>query len=696
MISSESFEPTRATEIDALASIGAPAPSQDLWSRVTTSIEHDVRPMADPFRAPESSLVDEGDVEVATHRAFTGWTRIAAAAACAVIGVMMLRPTTAIEAGMISGAMTLSPAMPKAGQVVQVRYTAGAALGRPATLRLRARVRTVHGENYVTNEPVITAGSLQRVDGTLYTGSFTMPDSIVYAALAVEDGASIGVDDFGGRTWEVLRAGADGEPTLAALEQRTNDLMGRSWEQGLLGVRRMIRLYPDSVQSWRWLSLYESWMALSNDSTRAAHRQRLARFTARDLHNATLSAEDISDMVWYARSLDSTTAESWMARLLREAPTHSTAVYLRGLDALQGVWAAKLDTASALKTLESLWPSVPQDRREWLAGYGGDFAAHDTARAAVWAERMLAASRSTPSRRAAAMRLLDMPSQRVRGENALRELLKTSTARSERRLLDESAAAHAARVERMRRTTLAALGKALAADGKLVAARDTLERATAGGWDIAAYGTLADVYLKLGDTTRAVSTWANVAVDPRTAPSRKAALDSAAKRVGALHAWPVAQRASRIVMADRVLERAINRHVDDVQLTKFDGTTSQLSNLRGAQATVVLFWSHECGYAIEAVPELQALRRQLETKGIPFVWIADANRVTPELVQTLKEKKVQEPVYLDATGKATATFNNWGTPMLYVLDSKGRVAFPGTSEQSQILLYAEALKSANR
>ncbi len=696
MTSSESFEPTHAAEIEALSHVETPAPSDALWSRITSSIDHDVRPMADPFRAPGSSLIDDHEIAVVTRRTSRWWKRLAAVAACAVIGVMMLRPTAAIEAGMISGAMTMSPAMPQPGQVVQVRYTAGALLGRPATLRLRARIRTVHGGNYVTNEPVVSIGTLSRADGTLYTGSFTLPDSIVFAALAVEDGASTDVDDLGGRTWEVLRSGADGEPTLAALEQRTNDLMGRSWEQGLQGVRRMVRLYPDSVASWRWLSLYESWMALATDSTRAAHKKQLARFSARDLNNPKLSAEEISAMVWYARSLDSTIAAPWMARLLREAPTHSTAIYLRGLDALQGVWAAKLDTASALKALESLWPGVPDDRREWLAGHGADFAAHDTARAAVWAERMLAASRTTPAKRDAAQRLLGMPSQRVRGENALRELLKTSTVQTERRMLDESAAAHTARVERMRRATLAVLGQALAKDGKLAAARDTLERATFGGWDVGAYGTLADVYLKLGDTTRAVSSWANVAIDPRTSSSRRAALDSSAKRVGALNAWPVAQRASRIVMADRVLERAINRRVDDVQLTKLDGTTHQLSSLRGAQATVVLFWSHECGYAIEAVPELQDLRKQLEKRGIPFVWVADANRVTPELTQTLKEKRVQEPIYLDATGKATATFNNWGTPMLYVLDSKGRVAFQGTSDHSQILLYAEALKSANR
>jgi hypothetical protein len=71
--------------------------------------------------------------------------------------------------------------------------------------------------------------------------------------------------------------------------------------------------------------------------------------------------------------------------------------------------------------------------------------------------------------------------------------------------------------------------------------------------------------------------------------------------------------------------------------------------------------------------------------------VADAARMTPALMATLKEKQVTMPVYLDATGRATATFNNWGTPTLYVLDSKGRVAFPSARAMSQVLLYAEAV-----
>jgi predicted negative regulator of RcsB-dependent stress response len=552
-------------------------------------------------------------------------------------------------------------------------------------------VRTVHGQNYVWNEPVVALGTLRQTRGNEYTGSFVLPDSIVFAALAVEDTAAREVDDFGGRTWEVLRASDTGEPTLASLEQRTNDMMGRSWEQGMLGVRRMLTLYPDSVSSWRWLNTYESWMALETDSTKAENRKQLVRFSARDLTNPSLSAEQLSDMVWFSRSLDSTVSAPWMARLQRDAPGHSTAIYLRGLATLQAMWAARIDTAQALTQLESLWPTVTPDRQLWLAEYGADLSRRDEVAANRWSARLLAASHDETARRDAAERLLKLPALRARGEEALRALLVVTTVERERRLLDESAAAHAARVDRSRRATLAVLGQALAADGALKAARDTLTLATAGGWIPGAFATLGDVRLALGDTSGAVDAWAHTAVDPNTTTARRAALDSAVRRVGQRSRWDGAQQDARRVLAARVMERATNRHVDDVPLLGLDGRSHQLSSLRGDRGTVVVFWSHECGYAVEAVPELQALSARLAKRGVPMLLVADAARMTPALMATLKEKQVTMPVYLDATGRATATFNNWGTPTLYVLDSKGRVAFPSARAMSQVLLYAEAV-----
>jgi hypothetical protein len=108
----------------------------------------------------------------------------------------------------------------------------------------------------------------------------------------------------------------------------------------------------------------------------------------------------------------------------------------------------------------------------------------------------------------------------------------------------------------------------------------------------------------------------------------------------------------------------------------------------------VVFWSPLCGPAVEALPEIESLRRRLEQQGVPLVIIAEESTVTPELTSVLTTHRVQAPVYLDADGAAASRFNNWGTPTLYLLDASGRVMFPGTSDVQELLLYSAALHPA--
>jgi hypothetical protein len=51
-------------------------------------------------------------------------------------------------------------------------------------------------------------------------------------------------------------------------------------------------------------------------------------------------------------------------------------------------------------------------------------------------------------------------------------------------------------------------------------------------------------------------------------------------------------------------------------------------------------------------------------------------------------------VYLDPGGKASAAFNNWATPQIYLLDAKGRVQFAPTEDVNLLRLRAEAVLGA--
>ncbi|QJR36496.1 redoxin domain-containing protein [Gemmatimonas groenlandica] len=618
-----------------------------------------------------------------------------AAGVAAWSAIALFRGTPVVEAGMISGTMTLSTTLPKAGEVVTVRYNAGALLGRPAELRLRARIRTVHGESYNVSVPVVEIATLHRTTGKEYVGRFTLPDSVVFAALAVEDTAALAVDDLGGRAWEVMRAGANGAPLLSALDQRNHDLMGRGWEEGLATTRRMMQLYPDSIGAWTWLQSFESWMSLETDSTRAAHKRASARFDARHRAMRDISPALIGTTFWYTRRTDSVANAYWHERLLREAPTQSFAAQDRMLTIAARELPTRRDTTTALAGLEALWPDVPADRAPQIVSAALRLLPPATANAddlLRWSDRLVAADSSPATARYVAVRLLAAPAWRDEGKRRLRaEITRLASARAQLRALDESRTEQVERLARSQRLALAQLGRALADDGAHRAALDTLALATAAGWDLSVFNTVRETSLKVGDSTTARIMAARVSVDPSTAPSRRAALQSAGvTQIGAA-AWAELVRSAQRDLSTRVMAGAKRRVLPDVTLRALDGSSATLRSLLAPQVTVVVFWSTDCGPAVDALGEIQRTATALAKRGIRAMTVVEQAQSTPALQSVLRTKSFTLPVYLDVGGSAGKAFNNWGTPQAYLLDAKGNVMFSATSDFESVALRAEAM-----
>ncbi|WP_411280735.1 TlpA disulfide reductase family protein [Gemmatimonas sp.] len=606
---------------------------------------------------------------VAQHAAQPLWrtrwrvpTTIAAGIA-AWTAIAFVRGTPVVEAGMISGTMTLSTVLPKAGEAVTVRYNAGALLGRPPVLRLRARIRTVHGENYNATVPVIEIATLQRTTGNEYTGRFTLPDSVVFAALAVEDTAAIAVDDLGGRAWEVMRAGPNGQPLLSALDQRNNDLMGRGWEEGLSTTRRMMRLYPDSLTAWSWLQSFESWMSLDTDSTRAEHRRAVVMFHARHRALRDISPAIIGQTFWYTRRSDSTANSYWRERLLREAPTQSFAAQERMNDIFSQQFTLRRDTISALVALETLWPDVPADRATQIASAALTLLPPPSANAADllrWSNRLLAADSSSGAARFLAVRLLASPTWRNEGKRRLRtEIARLERGRTQLRLLGESHAEQEARLAGSQRLALAQLGRALADDGAPRAALDTLARATAAGWDVSVFSAVRETSLRVGDSATARIMSARIAVDPGTRAARRDSMQAfGASQIGA-EAFAQLVRNAQRDLSTRVMAGAKRRVLPDITLRGLDGASASLRSLLAPAVTVVVFWSADCGPAVDALAEIQTATKTLAARGIRTITISEQSQPTLAMRDLLRAKGFTLPVYLDAGGSAGNAFNNW-------------------------------------
>jgi hypothetical protein len=668
-----------------------PEPSPALRARVLASRAQGVRMIV-----PLPIATSDTTVRRTGHRLLP----LAAAAVLAAFGGLLLtRTTREVQGSATTGTLVMSPAMPRAATTVVARYEPGARLGRERLLILRGRLRSANGGAYNSGIPTTTLAVLRRQPNGVFSGSFTLPDSIVYGALAVEDSAAGIVDDDGGRDWEVLVAGEGGTPRFEALDQRAQDMMGRNWEEGFATARRMVSLYPDDVRAWLWLRTFQGWLGQGeDDSVLALHRAKLAEFDSRVARAATVSSTDLGYLAWYAAFVDSATAQRWRAQLLRDAPGNSFALQWRLLDAVGDLYRTS-DTATALRRLEVLWKEAPPDRLSQVAMSGTAIAdaSRDTSAMLRWSDRMIHSARDArEAARWTATRLSGRPALRREGVRRLRdELAALAELPEAERGLGETRALQRERHAAIERTLLASLGQALVAAGDRAAGLDTLARAAAAGWDVGVFRAARAAALAAGDTATAFSMAAREAVDPRTEPGVLDTLRSfAASRIGARD-WSARLDAARAELVERVLASGSTRSLAGggaVRLMDVGGDTQELRALADGRVTVVAFWSRFCLPAVQELPKLNAAAARLTSVGVRVIGIVEEASLSPELHAFLYQKHVTMPTYLDAWHEASRAFNQWGMPYYYVLDPAGRVRFDVVTSADELLVRAEALR----
>lgn len=694
--------------LDSLDQRVAQLPSHDASAQLRQRIL-DTR--ADGTRAIVP-LVNDGTSSartVARPASRSKWIGISAAAgltAIAVIGSLMAGAPT-VEAAAVAGTMQLSNDTPQRGERVTVRYRAGSTLSGYNLLNLRARVRTREAREYATGIPVVTLATLRKERDGTFSASFVLPDSIVFAALAVEDSVATEIDDHGGRTWTVRRAAAAKQPTLSAIEQHFYDLMGKNWEGVFTQARSLVQIYPDSIAAWSLLQSSHSWMGWSVDSVRSFHRAKVAHFDRTLRAQTHPSGDDMGRLSWYARNVDSTVAAYWKARAIATAPTNEYAVQARMSASMRTFWTDN-DTTAVLRAMDNLWSDANADRRRQILSYILEVAlpTGDTAIIRRWTDRQLHAGLSGGSGsvsstvRAMASEFVKVPALRTEGLDQLRAELarlrdNKSVQRTEPRSLDETQSRYQERLDRYTRSVLAALGRGLVLAGQPRQALDTLALATAAGWNIDVFRDVRTASLSAGDTARAITMAARLVVDPRTNLGRADTLATRSAAIVGESAWQRLVAQERQEMVRRILEVSRPRSLSKpMTLIALDGSTTDLSTLSKGHVTIVAFWSRHCGPAIMALPELQRVAERMAKVGVRTLMVVDESQRSPELQTFLQENRVTLPVYLDAKKLASQAFNQWGTPEFFVLDQDGRMVFPSTSDTDVLLVRAEAVRLA--
>lgn len=637
------------------------------------------------------------------------WTRsIAGIAATAGVLLMAWRVMAPGDALGVAehGELVVTPATPTKGAAVQVHYRPGPMTFPGATtLALRARLRTVHDEAYGVPQVRRLALLHRDADGS-FIARLTLPDSVVFAVFAVESSDSTRVDDNDGRGWELPVAESDGRPAFDALYQRANDMMGRSWEQGYASMRRATELYPDRIEGWSYREFFERalYTGATADSVTSIYRARLDSLVALAKTRPRLRYEEIGSIYYrayvFARRPGVTRTDSsewtyWWDRLRAEYPRHAQvaqrlAVYLD---------TTGIGRTRALDSLDHLYRTLAP-----ITGVGRNLfnrasqlvdGAKDPTTERLWLER--AAAGAPDSVRRLAMVLSTRSAFRTEGMQLLRTLLRDSTARLlPGRALEANASTFARRVADQRGRMLAALGRALIAQGSRTAALDTLRLASSGTWDPALFADLAAAYRLAGDAEAADRMGARLVVDPRTTAARSDSLQvEGRRRLGAV-AWNAALDSARREMHERLLERSIVRSVrTDVALHTRDGQAVSVRSLTGGRPSVVIFWSRQCGPALEAVPEIASLMTRLTATGTPVLFVVSESP-SVALDGALAALRVTWPVYFDSRGLLADAMNNFGTPAYHVLDGAGRVRFTFAAEVPDIIAQVEAVKSEGR
>ncbi|HEU0016503.1 MAG TPA: redoxin domain-containing protein [Longimicrobium sp.] len=575
------------------------------------------------------------------------------------------------------GTLAFSPAGPAPGGEVRAVYHAAGPLRNEPRLVLRARLRTPGDqEAYVgaLGSETRRVAVLERGADGVHRATFRLPDSVVYALAVVETPDGARLDTNGNQGWELLAHAGD-RPLSAALEQRAHDLIERNVALGLETARQRARLYPDepAAQAGRWeYEMFAGGRGAAPDADLRAEAERLARLLER---RGAVTSDDAAAMLEFAGVLDdATAADAWTGRLLRDFPRHPAGVQARLDQALAVLPAAGYPPR--LAALEALWNDggagheVLLNRAFNLAMESGDPAA-----IARWAERV---ERHVPiARQMLAMALLrHPPAAEIGPDHARARIAALAGDGDAERDLFASAPAYRDRAGDRAAELLAALGSALLASGRTEAARDTLARAAALGWDLPVLRRVADAQLAAGDTTGALLAFARIAADPGAAA---AFADSVRAQTGArFHAerWAGAVAGARATLRERVLRGAVARPLaGPMALADAQGRTVELpALLASAPATVVVFGASWCGYTRQALPGIHALAGRLAAEGARLVFITQ--EAPSESVETFfRAGSDAVTVLYDVRRASHSAFGSAGTPQYFVVDGGGRVRF---------------------
>jgi len=666
-----------------VAALEGPEASDDLLARIEAR-----------FASQDVVLLPREGTGSAPRRA--PWLAAAAVFLIAV-ATWLAWPASNLTARATTGDLRFTPDRIVSGPI-EVRYRdAGLFAGVPR-LMLRARYRTVNGDAYNFSTTQRSVATLTQAEDGEYRATLRVPDSVVYAAFAVESPDGNRVDHNGRKLWRLLTY-RDGRPTSEAMWQYANDLMGENMELAMRVLQEQARIHGDVPGAWAPLVAIERFMLgqAHADSTIGEHCARLQRLDARLRARLHPTPAEVSSVRSYAVQLDDKAcpaatqiARSWRDWLVRDtssAPEVLVWGYQSRVDFNQ--------PARALALAEQFWPA-PTELATLLYtnGLSAAVAAKDSAAILRWADRNAA---HAPANAAGiyTMIILRAPMVREAALERLRGVLhRLRTPQDSLRPLERTTTEQARADSASAREIMATIGGALVAKGAEREGLDSLQRATSAGWDPALFRRVARTALKIGRTELALPLLARVAVDPSTSRAEADSLAAVSERLASHTAWTDALRDAAEAMRREVMADATSIPFDEsLRLQTADGATRRLAHVLDGRPGVITFWSRFCPPSMQQFAQLPTLAHRLDSAGVALVAIT-GEAPSPALRAYVTSGKLDIPTYHDTWGEAGRAFQVFGTPQYFVVDGHGRIRFRYTTlekalTQAVVLTKAE-------
>lgn len=130
----------------------------------------------------------------------------------------------------------------------------------------------------------------------------------------------------------------------------------------------------------------------------------------------------------------------------------------------------------------------------------------------------------------------------------------------------------------------------------------------------------------------------------------------------------------------------VARQAPDFTLKSFDGKTINLSDYKGK--IVVLEWfNYECPFVLRHYglkKTMVELANKYKDKNVVWFAINSTSHTPPELnIEFAQKQKLPYPILDDRSGKVGRAYGAMTTPHIYVIDTKGSIAYQGAIDNDE-------------